>query len=53
MFKVIDALGLIHDAYGAFPDDDGDVQFVLCDNNGDFYITNTIKGYYKLYKEQD
>lgn len=36
MFKIIDLLGHIHDAYGAFPDEDGDIQFVLCDNDGNF-----------------
>lgn len=51
MFKIIDALGRIHNAYGAFPDEDGDIQFVLCDNDGNFYVTNMAKGYYKLYKE--
>ena len=51
MFKVIDATGRIHDAYGAFPDSDGDIQFVLCDSSGEFYITSTIKGYYTLYEE--
>ena len=50
MFKVIDALGIIHEVYGTFLDDDGDVQFILCDNSGNFYKTNTIEGYYKLYK---
>ena len=51
MFKVIDVFGRVHDAYGAFPDDDGDIQFVLCDNDGKFYATNATEGYYKLYKE--
>lgn len=51
MFKVIDLNGCIYDAYGTFVDGDYDVQFVLCDDNGEFYVTNKIKGFYKLYKE--
>ena len=51
MFKVIDMCGYIHDAYGTFVDEDGYIQFVLCDNDGEFYKTNTdIKDFYKLYK---
>lgn len=51
MFKVIDACGYIHESYGAFIDEDGDVQFILCDSLGRFYKTDSIKGYYELYKE--
>lgn len=53
MFKVIDVCGFIHDAYGTFIDKDGDVQFILCDSLGRFYKTNSIAGYYELYKEAD
>ena len=49
MFRVIDALNIVHEAYGTYVDDDGDVQFILCDNFGNFYKTNKVKGYYKLY----
>ncbi len=51
MFKVIDACGHIHDAYGAFPDEDGDIQFILCDSSGRFYKTDQIEGFYRLYTE--
>ena len=51
MFQVIDACGYIHDAYGTFIDNDGDVQFILCDHSGKFYKTDCIAGYYQLYKE--
>lgn len=51
MFKVIDICGRIYDAYGTFVDEDGDVQFILCNSDGEFYKTNTHKHYYKLYKE--
>lgn len=53
MFKVVDACGRIYDAYGTFIDEDGDVQFVLCDNLGRFYKTDSIKGYYTLYEENE
>ena len=49
MFKVIDLCGDVHEAYGTFIDADGDVQFILCNSNGEFYRTDSIKGYYKLY----
>lgn len=52
MFKVIDMLGHIHDAYGAFPDKDGDIQFVLCDSEGKFYLTDMMAGFYRLYQEE-
>lgn len=52
MFKVIDLCGYIYDAYGVFIDSDGDVQFVLCDTDGEFYKTNSIRGYYRLYKPE-
>lgn len=53
MFKVIDACGFVHDAYGTFIDEDGYIQFILCRSNGKFYKTNSIAGYYQLYKEAD
>ena len=53
MFKVIDACGRIHDAYGTFVDEDGDIQFILCDNRGKFYKTDSIKDFYELYQEKD
>lgn len=49
MFKVIDLCGYVHDAYGTFIDQDGDVQFILCDYDGEFYKTNSMRGYYRLY----
>lgn len=51
MFKIIDVCGRIHDAYGAFVDEDGVVQFILCDSSGIFYKTDSIAGYYELYRE--
>lgn len=52
MFKVIDLCGNIHDAYGTFLDSEGDIQFILCDADGEFYKTNTIKGSYRLYEPE-
>lgn len=49
MFKVIDLNGDVEVAYGIHVDEDGDVQFVLCDAQGIFYVTDSIPGYYKLY----
>ena len=49
MFKVIDGDGVIHDAYGTFIDADGDIQFILCDRNGNFYQTSYMRGFIKLY----
>lgn len=49
MFKVIDMCGDIHIAYGTFIDDEGNIQFILCDSNNEFYKTNSVNGYYKLY----
>ncbi len=50
MFKVIDMCGNVHIAYGAFLDENGNIQFILCDSGGVFYTTNTdVKGFYKLY----
>ena len=49
MFKVIDLCGRVHDAYGTFIDGCGDIQFILCNNDGEFYKTDSIEGYYKLY----
>ena len=49
MFKVIDLYGEVHIAYGTFIDKEGGIQFILCDSNGEFYKTDSIKGYYKLY----
>lgn len=51
MFQVIDLCGYIYDAYGTFLDNDGDVQFILCRDDGTFFKTDSIAGYYKLYKE--
>jgi len=51
MFKIIDMCDFIHDAYGTFIDEDGDIQFILCNSDGEFYKTNQCKGFYKLYKE--
>ena len=51
MFKVIDMCDCIHEAYGTFIDSEGDVQFILCNSFGEFYKTDSIKGYYKLYEE--
>ena len=49
MFKIIDLYKKVHIAYGTFIDKDGDIQFILCNSNGEFYKTNSPKGYYKLY----
>ncbi len=49
MFKVIDMYGDVHVAYGTFIDKDGSIQFILCDDNGVFYKTDSINGFYKLY----
>ena len=51
MFKVIDACGRVHDAYGTFLDEDGDIQFILSDVSGEFYKTDHIKGFFRLYTE--
>lgn len=53
MFKIIDALGIVHDAYGTFIDDNGDIQFILCDCTGEFYKTNCIAGSYRLYRKSE
>ena len=53
MFKVIDICNQIHDVYGTFIDEDGDVQFVLCNSSGEFYKTKSCTGYYKLYKTEE
>ena len=50
MFQVVDALGYVHDAYGTFVDEWGDIQFILCDGSGKFYTTNHVEGFYKLYR---
>lgn len=50
MFQVIDLLGDVYNAYGTFIDEDGDIQFVLCDYFGNFFKTNKVTGFYKLYK---
>ena len=52
MFQVIDTLGYIYDAYGTFIDEDGNIQFILCNSSGEFYKTNSIAGTYQLYKEE-
>ena len=51
MFKVIDLCGYVRDAYGTFIDSNGDIQFILCDSDGEFYKTDSIAGYYRLYEE--
>lgn len=51
MFQVIDALGYVHNAYGTFVDEDGDVQFILCDSSGRFRRTDQISDFYRLYTE--
>lgn len=51
MFKVIDVMGYVHDAYGTFLDKDGDIQFILCDNSGRFYKTEHIEDSFRLYIE--
>ena len=53
MFEVIDVLGRVYDAYGTFVDEDGDIQFILCDNSGNFFKTEHIEGFYKLYKGEE
>lgn len=53
MFQVIDGLGHVYDAYGTFLDEDGDIQFILCDDSGEFFKTDLVEGFYKLYKETD
>ena len=53
MFKVIDMCGNIHDAYGTFVDNDGDVQFIFCDCLGRFYKTNAVNNYYTLYEDSE
>ena len=53
MFKVVDALGIVHDAYGAFVDEDGDIQFILCDSRGKFFKTEHVEGFYKLYRGEN
>lgn len=50
MFQVIDLCGYIYDAYGTFLDDNGGIQFILCDEFGEFFKTDSVKGYYRLYK---
>ena len=52
MFKVIDACGHIYDAYGAFVDKDGTIQFILCNSIGEFFKTNEIEGFYRLYEDR-
>lgn len=49
MFKVIDIYENVNIAYGTFIDEDGDIQFILCDSDGEFYKTNKCEGFYKLY----
>ena len=50
MFEVIDLCGNIYDAYGTFVDKNGDIQFILCDYDGNFFKTDHINGFYKLYR---
>ena len=53
MFQVIDLCGRIYDAYGTFIDEDGSIQFILCDDSGEFFKTDNVKGFYELYKGDD
>ena len=53
MFEVINGCGDIYDAYGTFIDKNGDIQFILCDGAGNFFKTDNVEGWYKLYKESD
>jgi len=53
MFKVINLCGDIYDAYGTFVDEDGDIQFILCNSLGEFFKTDDIAGFYELYKGND
>lgn len=50
MFQVIDFCGYIYDAYGIFLDSNGDIQFILCRNDGTFFKTDSAAGCYRLYK---
>ena len=52
MFQIIDILGYIHDCYGTFVDEYGDIQFILCDSSGKFYKTDKIAGFYSLYTDE-
>lgn len=51
MFKVIDLCGYVHEAYGTFIDENGTIQFILCDSTGKFYKTDFDEGFYELYEE--
>lgn len=53
MFQVVDLCGYIYDAYGTFIDKDGIIQFILCDSLGEFFKTDNIEGFYRLYKSHD
>ena len=53
MFQVVDLLGNVYDAYGTFVDEDGDIQFILCNSLGEFFKTDKIPGFYTLYKGND
>ena len=53
MFQVVDLLGDVYDAYGTFVDEDGDIQFILCNSLGEFFKTASMPGYYQLYKSKD
>ncbi len=50
MFQVTDLLDHVYDAYGTFLDEEGDIQFILCDAQGNFFKTSVVPGYYTLYK---
>lgn len=52
MFEVIDMCGHVYDAYGTFIDEDGNIQFILCDISGRFYKTNTVEGFYRLFRRE-
>ncbi len=50
MFEVIDYAGNTYTAYGTHVDDRGIVQFILCDSEGRFYVTNKEEGFYRKSK---
>ena len=50
MFKIKDILGNVYIAYGTHVDNRGIVQFVLCDVNNEFYVTDKDAGFYSLYE---
>ena len=47
MFEIVDIYGNTMTAYGTHVDNDGVVQFILCDSEGYFYVTDKERGFYK------